>query len=84
MMEPLYNVIINNKILCLHLSFRLYNYISPASLCRPPLRGSTYCFTAVSVSVSVSFRSHPKAPPAQFFLGAPKYDPSYVEIIFHW
>ena len=25
--------------------------------------GSTYCFTAVSVSV----RSHPKAPPARFF-----------------
>ena len=52
--------------------------------------GSTYCFTAVSVgvsvsvSVSVSVRSHPKAPPAQFFLGAPKYDPSYIEIIFHW
>ena len=46
--------------------------------------GSTYCFTAVSVSVSVSILSHPKAPPAQFFLGAPKYDPSYVEIIFHW
>ena len=20
----------------------------------------------------------------QFFLGAPKYDPSYIEIIFHW
>ena len=41
-------------------------------LCRPPLkgRGSTYCFTAVSVSVSV--RSHPKAPPAQFFFGCNK------------
>ena len=41
-------------------------------LCRPPLRGggSTYCFTAVSVSVSV--RSHPKAPPAQFFFGCTK------------
>ena len=25
----------------------------------------------------------PKAPPARFFLGAPKYDPSYIEIIFH-
>ena len=35
-------------------------------------------------SVSVSVRSHPKAPPAQFFWGAPKYDPRYVEIIFHW
>ena len=30
--------------------------------------GSTYCFTAVSVSV----RSHPKAPPARFFLGCTK------------
>ena len=28
-----------------------------------PQGGSTYCFTAVSVSV----RSHPKAPPARFF-----------------
>ena len=48
--------------------------------------GLTYCFTAVGVSVSVSdsVRSHPKAPPARFFLGAPKYDPSYIEIIFHW
>ena len=38
------------------------------------------CLTAVSVSV----RSHPKASPARFFLDAPKYDPSYIEIIFHW
>ena len=50
----------------------------------PPLRGrgSTYCFTAVNVSISVSVWSHPKAPP-DFFLGAPKYDPSCIEIIFH-
>ena len=43
-----------------------------------------YCFTAVSVSVSVSVQSRPKAPLLNFFWGAPKYDPSYVEIIFHW
>ena len=51
-----------------------------------PLKGSTYCFIAVSISVrvSVSTRSHPKAPHARFFLGAPKYDPSYIEIILHW
>ena len=23
-------------------------------------------------------------PLLNFFLGAPKYDPSYIEIIFHW
>ena len=38
---------------------------------------------SVSVSISVSIDSHPKAPPAQFFLGAPKYDPSYREIILY-
>ena len=37
----------------------------------PLYGGSTYCLTAVSVSVcvSVSVRSHPKAPPAKFFRG---------------
>ena len=44
--------------------------------------GSTYCFTAVSVSVGVL--SHPKAPLLDFVWGAPKYDPSYIEIILHW
>ena len=50
----------------------------------------TYCFTAfivsvcVNVSISVRVRSHPKAPLLDFSLGAPKYDPSYIEIIFHW
>ena len=42
-----------------------------------PLQGgSTYCFTAVSVSVcisvSVSVRSHPTAPPARFFFWCTK------------
>ena len=38
--------------------------------------------TPFYVNVSLSVWSHPKAPPAKFFLGAPKYDPSYVETHF--
>ena len=44
-----------------------------------------------SASVSVSGSALASAPGLtlrhpllNFFLGAPKYDPSYVEIIFHW
>ena len=54
--------------------------------------GSTYCFTAVSVGVRSELASAlalasgltQRHPLLDFFLGAPKYDPSYVENIFHW
>ena len=52
-------------------------------LCRPPLRGGRHIvllWLALALASGLTLRH----PLLDFFLGAPKYDPSYVEIIFHW
>ena len=56
-------------------------------LCRPPLRGGRHIVllrlasaSALALASSLTLRH----PLLNFFLGAPKYDPSYIEIIFNW
>ena len=44
-------------------------------LCRPPL---------LRLPLALASGLTLRHPLLDFFLGAAKYDPSYVEIIFHW
>ena len=60
-------------------------------LCRPPLRGGPHIVSLQLASASASASALALAsgltlrhPLLNFFWGAPKYDPSYMEIIFHW
>ena len=45
---------------------------------------STYCFTAVSISVSVIVQSHPKPPLLQFFWGAQNIIPKFLNFLFYF
>ena len=48
-----------------------------------PFKGGRHIVLLRLVSASASGLTL-RHPLLNFFLGAPKYDPSYVEIIFHW
>ena len=52
----------------------------------PLYGGSTYCLLRLASALALVLVSGLtlRHPLLDFFLGAPKYDPSYIEIIFHW
>ena len=40
--------------------------------------------SALALALALASGLTLRHPLLDFFLGAPKYDPSYMEIIFHW
>ena len=75
----------------IEISFYFIIYVTlkhSVSLCQPPFRGRHIVLLRLaSASASASALASGVAlrhPLLNFFLGAPKYDPSYIKIIFHW
>ena len=81
--QKVVNISFLNVEICLYAG-NIEKHIRPFIMSTPFKGGRHIVLLRLASALALASGLTLRHPLLNFFLGAPKYDPSYMEIIFHW